>query len=342
MLNTALLIAALSIWLHLGAKSRSPAVAPIVGSCYMIKNVMDVDDSTTCVTTTQEFCEHMGANPAPFHEAIHWAWKNGTTCPRVAPIPIPSEVDEQLVKRECLRARDEWWRDGDKYRDVDKIWPRVYIGNICVAGDVARMKALGITHVVAAARECGPLYPSEFTYFEAVSTMDDQDDDVDFEDAQRAAQFIMETLSRDRGATVLVHCSSRISLDYSSAVVLTYLTMYYPSHSTHTELHILSRGRMDIWHTYNQFCQTHFDTYKPDFILGNDIAIEIKGWLRPEDRTKLVAVKQQWPGLDLRIVFLRGTDKIKESKSGMTFGQWATKNGFKWAESTIPKSWIDE
>lgn len=74
--------------------------------------------------------------------------------------------------------------------------------------------------------------------------------------------------------------------------------------------------------------------YIPDFIITTatgKIYIECKGYLRPEHKAKMVAVKRQHPEMDLRIVFY--TLKEKDIK-------WATRHGFKFAISDIPEEWF--
>ena len=43
--------------------------------------------------------------------------------------------------------------------------------------------------------------------------------------------------------------------------------------------------------------------YTPDFILPNGVILEAKGYFKPEDRRKMLAVKKQHPDLDIRLVF---------------------------------------
>lgn len=81
-------------------------------------------------------------------------------------------------------------------------------------------------------------------------------------------------------------------------------------------------------------------TYWPDFILPNGIIIEAKGLLDKESKRKMLAVKRQHPDKDVRIVFMVADKNIPGSKT--THGQWATKNGFKWADGEIPEDWIQE
>lgn len=76
--------------------------------------------------------------------------------------------------------------------------------------------------------------------------------------------------------------------------------------------------------------------YIPDFIIetpSGKIYIECKGYLRPEHKAKMVAVKRQHPELDIRILFYSFSKK---------YVNWAEKNGFKYAISTIPKEWLSE
>lgn len=82
--------------------------------------------------------------------------------------------------------------------------------------------------------------------------------------------------------------------------------------------------------------------YIPDFVLtfpsGRKIYIEGKGYFRSEDRRKLVAVRDGNPKIDLRIVFQR--DQKLSKRHVMTYSQWATREGFKWAVGVIPKDWL--
>ncbi len=75
--------------------------------------------------------------------------------------------------------------------------------------------------------------------------------------------------------------------------------------------------------------------YNPDFIISTEkgtVYIETKGYLRPEHKRKMAAVKRQHPELDIRILFY--AKKIKDIK-------WAEKNGFIYAIETIPDEWLE-
>lgn len=72
--------------------------------------------------------------------------------------------------------------------------------------------------------------------------------------------------------------------------------------------------------------------YYPDFVFPTGMMIETKGYLRPEDKRKMVSVKKTNPHLDIRIVFQKATP---------AYIRWAERNGFPWAEKKIPKDWLN-
>jgi hypothetical protein len=81
--------------------------------------------------------------------------------------------------------------------------------------------------------------------------------------------------------------------------------------------------------------------YYPDFILPNGVILEAKGYFKPEDRRKMLAVKKQHPNLDIRLVFQAPYNTLTK-KSQTTYAKWAEKNGFLWAAShAIPLDWFD-
>jgi len=83
--------------------------------------------------------------------------------------------------------------------------------------------------------------------------------------------------------------------------------------------------------------------YVPDFTVlrpnGTVVHIEMKGYFRPEDRAKLLAVKSRHPQVDVRIVFERNHVIAKGSKTRYT--DWALKNGFPCALNKIPEEWLE-
>lgn len=74
--------------------------------------------------------------------------------------------------------------------------------------------------------------------------------------------------------------------------------------------------------------------YIPDFIIRSPLGrtyIECKGYLRPEDKRKLIAVKKTNPWMDLRMLF------YEDNKKNI---RWAIRNGFKYAVGEIPDAWL--
>lgn len=82
-------------------------------------------------------------------------------------------------------------------------------------------------------------------------------------------------------------------------------------------------------------------TYNPDFSLtkkdGTLILIECKGYFPKTDMSKMRSVKNCNPELDIRFIFADATKKNKGTKS--TYGEWAERNGFPYAEKKLPLTW---
>lgn len=83
--------------------------------------------------------------------------------------------------------------------------------------------------------------------------------------------------------------------------------------------------------------------YIPDFRLPNGILVECKGYFDSRSRGKMLRVKKQNPGLDIRFLFQRANNRITKSPNSMMYWEWAEKHGFTWSEGdTIPEEWFDE
>ena len=79
--------------------------------------------------------------------------------------------------------------------------------------------------------------------------------------------------------------------------------------------------------------------YHPDFLLPNGIFVESKGLFTGADRKKHLYIQAQHPEIDIRFVFSNSNQRLsKVSKT--TYGDWALKNGFKFADRLIPKDWL--
>ena len=84
--------------------------------------------------------------------------------------------------------------------------------------------------------------------------------------------------------------------------------------------------------------------YIPDFIFRGkvallDVYVEAKGWFTSKDRTKMIAVKETYPALDIRLVFQ--SDNKLSPKSKSRYSDWALKHEFPFiVGESIPQSWI--
>jgi hypothetical protein len=88
-------------------------------------------------------------------------------------------------------------------------------------------------------------------------------------------------------------------------------------------------------------------TYVTDFtipatesITGEPIYVETKGYLDPPSKRKLIAVRNDNPGMDLRLLLQKG--KRKRSGKLTKEAEWCNRNNFKWAEGRVPDAWLKE
>lgn len=81
--------------------------------------------------------------------------------------------------------------------------------------------------------------------------------------------------------------------------------------------------------------------YTPDIFLKNGIVIETKGIFSTEDRAKTILVKNQFPDLDLRLVFSNPNTRISK-QSATTYAAWCESKGIAFAKFPIPAAWIAE
>ena len=105
--------------------------------------------------------------------------------------------------------------------------------------------------------------------------------------------------------------------------------------------HQLKRSGVDFEYETLSIEYQRLSTYTPDFILPNGIIIEAKGVWTVEDRAKHLLVREQHPHLDIRMVFMRASNKINK-KSKTTYAMWCEKKGIKYADKIIPKSWLSQ
>jgi predicted nuclease of restriction endonuclease-like RecB superfamily len=123
------------------------------------------------------------------------------------------------------------------------------------------------------------------------------------------------------------------------------LKKFVPKSGLEKKVHTqLRRARVSFEYEGTSFPYILARRYIPDFTIttksGKVIYVEVKGYLRPEDRTKLRAVRAMHPDLDLRILFSRN-NKLN-TKARMTYTEWADKHGFPWCIGKIPRKWFNE
>lgn len=112
-------------------------------------------------------------------------------------------------------------------RQIDEVWPNIYIGNIAVAQNRTTLLRLGITHVLNAAHsKQGSIGNQSFYGSEVVYCGIPADDSTHFDlDVyfKPAADFIHKALKSPDGK-VLVHCI--MGMSRSSSLVLAYLMIH--------------------------------------------------------------------------------------------------------------------
>jgi len=96
-------------------------------------------------------------------------------------------------------------------------------------------------------------------------------------------------------------------------------------------------------HKINYLVPARAATYTPDFRLPNGqggfFFVETKGLWDLEDRKKHLLIKEQYPELDIRLVFQNANAKIYK-KSKTTYAMFCHKNGFMFAHKKIPDDWL--
>ena len=105
--------------------------------------------------------------------------------------------------------------------------------------------------------------------------------------------------------------------------------------------HQLKRGGVSFQYESIKLEYTKTATYTPDFILPNGIIIEAKGLWTVEDRKKHLLIREQHSHLDIRLVFMNASNKIRKG-SDTTYAKWCEKKNILYANKQIPKSWLSQ
>lgn len=99
----------------------------------------------------------------------------------------------------------------------------------------------------------------------------------------------------------------------------------------------LEASGVDYSYETKEIPYTIHHTYHPDFIVGS-MVLEVKGFLRRQDIAKMRAVRQQYPDMDIRFVFMDANKLIPGTKT--THAKWADRHGFPWCDGRIPDEWL--
>lgn len=102
---------------------------------------------------------------------------------------------------------------------------------------------------------------------------------------------------------------------------------------------------VEVPHTYCKECgdkpALKTARYTPDFRLPNGIIVESKGRWTSEDRKKIAAMYEQYPDMDLRMLFKSNNWLTKNHKE--SYSSWCDKRGIRYhVGNIIPQEWIDE
>ena len=81
-----------------------------------------------------------------------------------------------------------------------------------------------------------------------------------------------------------------------------------------------------------------YANYLTDFRLPNGIYLEVKGFFKSSDRTKMESVIFEHPELDIRMVFQRDNwvTKLKKQK----YSDWCKKRSIKYCVGAVPTEWM--
>lgn len=80
-------------------------------------------------------------------------------------------------------------------------------------------------------------------------------------------------------------------------------------------------------------------SYTPDFILPNGIILEVKGRFTSKDRKIQMAMKEQHPDIDIRMVFQR--DNKLNRNSSTKYSDWCESREINYCVGRIPELWLE-
>lgn len=92
--------------------------------------------------------------------------------------------------------------------------------------------------------------------------------------------------------------------------------------------HLESR-RIKFQYEADTFQYVRPSHYTPDWKIGPQIYLETKGEFAPSQRANLLAFKEQYPDVEIVMVFAQANNKLNK-KAKMTYAQWCDKNGIRY------------
>lgn len=127
-----------------------------------------------------------------------------------------SEDDfEQCLQRKAAQKRELLRRP--EYDPPCPVAPSIYLGGVGAARDLARLQALGITHVLNAS-PIVPCFHRKYLHYRNIDVFDDEEDDI-MQYFVSSSSYISKSIRK--GGAVLVHCFAGQSR--SSALVMAHL-----------------------------------------------------------------------------------------------------------------------
>ena len=101
----------------------------------------------------------------------------------------------------------------------------------------------------------------------------------------------------------------------------------------------LHNRKIDVKYEGAKLKYSKLSTYTPDWVFPNGLLVESKGYFTAADINKHKLIRAQHPGQEIRFLFQNAKNKLYKGAS-TTYKEWCDKQGFKWAEGSIPDDWV--
>lgn len=159
-----------------------------------------------------------------------------------------------------LRYLIEYYYPIANNEEYNEVYTDIFVGNISTAYNKAKLKELGVTHVVTAISGMRQIYPDEFDYH-LVDVLDIKKENL-LPVFEKVCQFMDKAL--EDGGKVYVHCMCGVSRSVS--MVCAYLS-YKHNLSPHESLELIRNNRPKAKPNVsflNQLENYHCEIHKPD------------------------------------------------------------------------------